>query len=49
VVRAYQVLVGELVQARGEALGQPPGVGEHDRRPVGADQLQQRRMDRGPD
>ena len=49
VMRAHEILAGELVQARRESLGQPPGVREHDRRAVRADQLQQRRVDRGPD
>ena len=34
-----RTLGGQLVEPRGEPLGQPPRVGEHDRRPVLADQL----------
>ena len=49
VVGAHEVLAGELVQPRGEPLGEPAGVHEHDRRAVRADQLEQPRMDRRPD
>ena len=49
VVRAHEVLLGELVEARGEALGEAPRVREDDRGPVRPDQLQQRRVDRRPD
>ena len=49
VMGAHEILIGELVQACREALGQPSRVREHDRGPVRADQLQQRRMDRRPD
>jgi hypothetical protein len=49
VVRGHEVLARELVQARRQALGQAPGVHEHDRRAVRADQLEQAGMDRRPD
>ena len=49
VVRAHEVLLGELVQPRGQALGEAPRVREHDGRAVRADQLEQLRVDRGPD
>ncbi len=49
VMRAHEVLLGELVQAGREALGQPSRVREDDGGSVRADQLQQRRMDRRPD
>ena len=49
VVRADEVLVGELVEPGGEALGQAARVHEHDRGTVRADQLEQLRVDRGPD
>ena len=41
VVRADEVLPGELVEAGGEALGHAARVHEHDRRAVRADQLEQ--------
>ncbi len=44
-----ELLAGELVQAGGEPLCQPSGVHEHDRRPVGPDQLEHLGMDRRPD
>ena len=49
VVGAHEVLLGQLVEPRRQALGQAAGVHEHDRRAVRADQLQQLRVDRGPD
>ena len=49
VVGAHEVLLGELVQAGREALGEPSRVREHDGGSVRADQLQQRGMDRWPD
>ena len=48
-VRTDEVLFGELVDPRGDALREPPRVDEDDGRTVGADQLQQARIDRGPD
>ena len=48
-VRADQILLGELVQAGGEAFGHAARVHEHDRRTMRADQLEQLRVDRGPD
>ena len=42
-------LGGKLVEALGEALGAAAGVDEDDRRVVFLDQLQQLRVDRGPD
>ena len=44
-----QLLGRELVEPRGEPLGQPAGVGEHDRGAVGADQLEQPPLHGGPD
>ncbi len=49
VVRAREVLSGQLVQLGGETLGGAPVVDEHDRRAVPADQVEQHRMDRRPD
>ena len=49
VVRADQVLLGELVQPGGEAFGHAARVHEHDRRAMRADQLEQLRVDRRPD
>ena len=43
------LLGGQLVEPGGEPLGQPPGVGEHDRGAVLPDQLQQPPLDRRPD
>ncbi len=40
---------GDLVEPGGEPLGQPPGVGEHDRRPVLLDQVDDVLLDVGPD
>ena len=39
----------QVVQLGAEALGQPAGVGEHDGGAVGPDQVQQGRVDGGPD
>ena len=38
-----------LVEPRGQSLGQPPGVGEHDRRVVGLDEVDDAFLDVGPD
>ena len=48
-VRADQRLAGQLVERRGQALGDAAAVDEDQRRAVRAHQLQQARMDRGPD
>ena len=49
VVRARELLPGELVQTEGEPLGEPAVVDEDDRRAVLAHELEDRRVDRGPD
>ena len=49
VVGADDVLAGQLVEAQRQALGQPAAVDEDDRRSVRPDQLQDARMDLGPD
>jgi hypothetical protein len=49
VVGAGHGLLRELVQGRGQALGQAPGVDEHDRGPVRPHELQEPRLDGGPD
>ena len=49
VVRADEHLPGQLVERRGQPLGDPPAVDEDQRRAVRADQLEQPRMDRRPD
>ena len=49
VVGAHQLLAGELVEARGQPLGEPSRVDEDDRRAVGPDELEDPRMERGPD
>ena len=49
VVRADQHLAGELVQRRGQPLGDAPAVDEDQRRGVRPHQLEQPRMDRRPD
>ena len=49
VVRAHQLLAGELVEPLREALGQPAPVDEHDRDAVRPDQLQDLGMDLRPD
>jgi len=48
-VGANQLLAGELVNARGDAFGEPARVDEDDRRAMLTDQLQHARVDRGPD
>jgi hypothetical protein len=47
--RSVLALVPELVEAGGQALGQAPGVDEDECRAVGLHQLQQARVDGGPD
>ena len=46
---AFGVRLCELVDPQCEPLGEPAVVDEHDRRAVRAHQLEQRRVDRGPD
>ena len=46
---AGRPLVGQLVEPGGQPLGQPAGVGEHDRRPVRLDQVEHPLLDRRPD
>ncbi len=48
-MRSRHFLLGELVQAQGEPLGQPAVVHEDDRRAVRAHELEQRGIDRRPD
>jgi hypothetical protein len=45
----FGVRLGELVDPEREPLGEPPVVDEDDRRAVGADEVEQRGVDRGPD
>ncbi len=49
VVRPGQLFLRELVQAKRETLGEPAVVDEDDRRPVLAHEVEDRRVDRGPD
>jgi hypothetical protein len=49
VVRPRDLLLGQLVQPQREPLRAAAVVDEHDRRAVLADQLQDLRVDRGPD
>ena len=49
VVGEGDLLAGELVEGAGEALGEAAAVDEDHRRAVGPDQLDQARVDRGPD
>ena len=49
VVRAGDLLLGELVQPEREPLGEPAVVDEHDRRTVLPHELEDRGVDRGPD
>src|SRR6185437_1555368 len=49
VVREGDLLAGGLVEGRGEALGEAAAVGEDHGRAVGADQLDEARVDGGPD
>ena len=46
---AVGVRLGELVDAERKPFGEPPVVDEDDRRAVGADEVEQRGVDRGPD
>src|SRR5207247_11350128 len=49
VVRAHELFVGQLVDPRRNALGEPPRVDENDRRAVLPYQLEQAWIDRRPD
>ena len=49
VVRARDLFLGQLVQPHRQPLGEPPVVDEDDRRAVLLDELEDRRVDRGPD
>ena len=49
VVCARDFLLGQLVQSHGQPLGEPAVVDEDDRRAVLLDELEDRRVDRGPD
>ena len=49
VVRARNLLLRELVEPQREPLGETAVVDEDDRRAVRTDELDQRRVDRGPD
>ena len=49
VVRSHELFAGELVDARRQALGEASRVDEDDRRAMRLDQLEQARIDRGPD
>ena len=49
VVGADELLAGQLVEALGEALGEPPAVAEDDRAAVAPDELEDPRVDRRPD
>ncbi len=49
VMGPHELLAGQLVQALGEPLGEAPAVRENDRAVVGPDQLEELRVDRGPD
>ena len=49
VMRAHERLARQLVERAGQPLRQPAAVHEEQRRPVRANQLEQARMDRGPD
>ncbi len=48
-VGAHQLFIGQLVDARGDPLGEAARVDEDDGRAVLADELEQTRIDRGPD
>ena len=48
-VGARDLALGQLVQAKGEPLGQATVIDEHDRRAVFLDELEERRVDRRPD
>ena len=49
VVGAYQLLLGELVDAGRDSLGEAARIDEHDGRAVLSDQLDESRIDRRPD
>jgi hypothetical protein len=49
VVRPDQLLTGQLVELQRQAFGEATRVDEHDRRAMGADQLEDARMNRRPD
>ena len=49
VVRAGDLLLGQLVEPDREPLGEAAAVDEDDRRAVLLDELEDRRVDRGPD
>jgi hypothetical protein len=49
VLALREALVPDLVEPRGEALGQPPRVGEHQGRPVGRDEVDDALLDVRPD
>jgi hypothetical protein len=49
VVGSRNFLLGSLVEAQREPLGEPPVVDEHDRGAVRTDELDERRVDRRPD
>ena len=49
VMRPHQRLAGQLVERRGQTLGQAAAVDEEQRRAVRANQLEQARVDAGPD
>jgi hypothetical protein len=49
VMRAGDLVLGELVQAHRQPLRETPVVHEHDCRPVRTHELEQRRVDGGPD
>jgi len=49
VMGSGQLLLRQLVQPEREPLGEPAVVDEEDRRAVGTDELDERRVDRGPD
>jgi hypothetical protein len=49
VVRAHELLAGELVEALGEALREATAVGEDDRAAVGTDRVEDPGVDRRPD
>ena len=48
-MRSDQLLARQPIDRRGQALGEPPGVDEDDRRPVLADKFQNPRVDGRPD
>src|SRR5207245_11028878 len=48
-VRAHEVLLGQLVDARGDSLGEPTRVDEDDSRAMVANQRKEPRVDRRPD